>query len=74
MTDFKKLMQGLDKYREKPPRYVLTDEQKEFLLKCRDNEKPVPYDTMAKLWKQLGWGDIGVTSIVTRYKKLKGSG
>ena len=71
MKDFKKLMQGLDKYREKPPRYTLTDEQKEFILKCRDNEKPVTYEIMVSLWKELGWGDIGVTSMVSRYKRLK---
>ena len=63
-------MKELDKHRSKV-RYILTDEQKKFILKCREHANPVPYSQMSVLWKKLGWGYMAETSIRNHYKKMQ---
>ena len=67
------LYKDLDKYREDNShrRFQLTEEQKDFLLKCRDNPNPVSYPKMVVLWKRLGWGELNAESIRKRYLRVK---
>ena len=69
---YNELMKSLDQFRVKPKRCSLTEEQKKFLLRCRDNPKPIPYNKMAELWSKL-WGEIKETSIRNRYLSIKDS-
>jgi hypothetical protein len=65
------LQKELDTYRIKGNEKHFTPEQKEFLLKCRDNENPIPYSKMAELWEKLGWGKVAYHSMREWYKKVK---
>lgn len=71
-TKFKQVMKSLDTYRTgKTGKVVLTEEQKEFLIACRDNPVPVSWEKIAELWQQIGWGQISNTSARLRYKLAK---
>lgn len=67
---YAELMKELDKHRTMY-KSKLTKEQENFILKCRDNESPVTYPVMVKLWERTGWGKIGTTTLRNHYKKLK---
>ena len=68
--DFKTFKKNIDRYRSRG-KIVLTKEQREFLLLCREGEQPVSYVKMADLWQQLGWGEVSKSGIEERYKKVK---
>ena len=57
---YSELMKTLDKFRGYKPskQRILTEEQKKFLIKCREHENPVIFRTMAELWTKLGWGKM----------------
>ena len=66
------LQTELDKYRGAScQRIKLTDDQIEFMKKCRIHKDPVPYSKMAELWAQLGWGNMSKSSIQIRWKKIE---
>ena len=59
-------------YKPKPCIYEnMTKEQKEFLLLCRDNVNAVPFNKMAELWEELGWGKTSTENVRKRYLFLK---
>ena len=69
---FNELMKELDKYRGSHTTTInLTDEQKKFILTCRDNPKPVTWIKMSELWTKLGWGKMPPSSMAFRYNKIK---
>lgn len=68
---FSTVLKNLDDYRgAKKTSKPLTKQQIEFLKKCREHDNPVPYPDMAKLWKQLGWGDFSPSSLRLKYLAL----
>lgn len=69
---FKQVMKSLDQFRVgKTKTIVLTKEQKEFLLSCRDNAVPVTWDKIAELWEEIGWGATTSSTMVRRYRLIK---
>jgi len=71
-TKFKQVMKSLDTYRTgKTAKVAITEEQKEFLIACRDNPMPVAWLKVAELWKELGWGDVTESSLLRRYRLAK---
>jgi len=69
-TDFKK---NISQY-QKPKSTVyslMSGEQIEFLLMCRDSGKPIPFTKMAELWEELGWGRSATEIIRKRYLYAK---
>jgi uncharacterized protein YifE (UPF0438 family) len=67
---YSELMKSLDQFREKPKINPLTEEQKKFLLKCRNNPKPIPFLKMAELWSKV-WYEIKETTVRNKYLSLK---
>ena len=67
---YNQLMKELDKYRPVHGGNY-TNEQDEFIRKCRNSDRPITWDTIVNLWTQLGWGDISATTLSRHYKKLK---
>jgi hypothetical protein len=69
---FDEVMKELDKYRVgNVKQIILTDQQKEFITKCRMGNKKVPYNVMVSLWEKMGWGKIGDTSMRRRIYIVK---
>jgi hypothetical protein len=69
----KDVLKELDSLRGRDvKKLIVTPEQKEFLLKCRDHANPVTYGKMAVLWEELGWGEIAQESLRARYMFAKG--
>lgn len=69
---FKQVMKNLDTFRTgKPSHLIITDEQKEFLIACRENPMPVSWDKVATLWEEIGWGTISSTAVRGRYRLIK---
>lgn len=67
---YNELMKGLDQFRERSSRAKpITKEQKEFLIKCRKNPKPISYYKMAQLWSKV-WSPIGRTTIWEKCEKI----
>ena len=61
---FEELMKELEKHRGMRSRLrILSEQQKEFLIKCRENVRPVSYKEMTKLWKRAGWDEITESTI-----------
>lgn len=65
------LMAELDKHRY-TKEVVLTKEQVEFMLKCREGNRCVSFSRMAILWERLGWGKVCQATLYNRYQKLRG--
>ena len=66
------LQKELDGYRERKKGVMnITEDQKDFILKCRDNDRPVPYPQMVMLWEKLGWGNISRCPLRDYYNALK---
>ena len=56
------IYEEMDKLRRKQS--ILTQDQKEFILSCRDKNKGlVSYEDMVILWNKAGWGRIGTTKM-----------
>ena len=67
------IIKNLDSYRNgKNPKIKVTDEQKEFLVACREHDIPVSWDKVAELWDKIGWGRVSATAMRNRYKLVKG--
>lgn len=66
---YEQVLRSLDEHR---PSYTreMTKEQKEFLIKCRDHERPVQWSEMARLWEKLGWGKITNDGLRRRYGRI----
>ena len=41
----------------------ISDEQRAFILKCRDHQRPVPYNKMAVLWVATWGGEMSCSSM-----------
>lgn len=68
---YEQVMKDLNKYATKFNSFSrLSAQQKEFIRKCRGTNNPVGYGTMAKLWKQFGWGEISKQSMIDWTAKL----
>jgi hypothetical protein len=65
------LQKELDTYRARGREDTMTQSQKDFIVKCRENDKPVPYSRMAKLWAKLGWGNISKSTLHGYYQNLR---
>ena len=69
---YEELMTELEKHRGPRSRErILTEQQKNFLIKCRAHSIPVTYDMMAVLWQRRGWGKVASTTIRTYWLQLK---
>lgn len=68
---YESVLKELDSYRNISREDLMTEDQKNFLIKCRDNEHPVPFIKMASLWEKLGWGKMSKTTIHKYYTDLK---
>lgn len=68
--DFKTFKKNVNKYRSKA-KIVLTKEQREFIMLCREGDAPVSYRKMADLWQELGWGEMSKSGMEERSKKVK---
>ena len=66
------LQKELDQYRGAMTWKNLTDEQLDFLRKCRNHQRPVSYTKMAVWWEQLGWGKITGSTLQNFYERIKG--
>lgn len=67
MIQYDELMRELDKYRpQRIARVVMTEEQREFIRKCRNHENPIPPKIMVELWEELGWGHLSVNAMEYR--------
>lgn len=69
---YESVMRELDKYR---PTFItvksLTEEQREFILKSRKNDKPISYPKIAELWEQIGWGKTNDMQMRNIYDQIK---
>ena len=73
MSKLKDVLKNIDQFRGRSIKKIaITPEQKEFLLTCRDHENPVPFDKMAELWAELGWGNFTGECVRKRYLIAKG--
>ena len=66
---FNELMKELDNYRD--TKFVLTKDQKDFILKCRENKNPITWTKMSELWAKLGWGRMPISTLRDKYRKIK---
>jgi len=67
---YEELMSEVDKYKVPLKNTDLTDEQKEFIIKCRTGDKVVPFQKMADLWEMAGWGSSTEASMRRYLKKV----
>lgn len=51
-----------------------TEEQEAFIIKCRNNMKPITFRVMAILWKKVGWGNISEDSLRRQWAKMVDNG
>lgn len=65
---YTELMKSLDSFREKGVK--ITKEQRNFIIACRENEKPITYEKMAELWSNL-WGKTSLYFMRTKYLEIK---
>lgn len=73
-TKFEAMKSKLDKYRVRGKRsdaIVVTDEQRQFLILCRDHESPVTWAKTAELWEELGWGTKSHQQLKQRYDLMQ---
>lgn len=68
---YKEIMNNLNRFKTIKKKCELTKEQKEFLLKCREGNNVVSWDTMAKLWEEIGWGKITSSGLRYLHKKIR---
>jgi hypothetical protein len=54
-----------------PHEYVFTDEQKAFLRYARENDRPISFNTLAKVWEQNGWGKISSDCLRLKWEAMK---
>ncbi len=68
---FDELLNELEQYRQRPKtRIKITNEQKIFLLKARDNKNPVSWKQIAELWSKM-WYPISSSTVAARYDLAK---
>ena len=68
---FEALMAEVDQLRPTVRFNMLTQEQRRFILRCRDHSNPLSYPNMAKLWEKAGWGRINSSTLQYWYDEHK---
>lgn len=69
--NYKTIMKNLDKLRPDKHSGKITKEQRALLVKARENDKPVSYVILTKIWKDLGWGKISTECLRRTYQRIK---
>jgi len=64
------LQKELDTYRKSLSFYDLTDEQIDFIKKCRKGKRPISFNEMSKLWLKLGWGEMRGNTLNAWYNRI----
>lgn len=67
---YSELMKELENHRCNPA-YPYTEQQDQFLLKARNNPRPVPYPVLVKLWIKAGWKVVTIAQIKGRWLRLQ---
>ena len=71
---YDEVLAQLDQHRKPLAFTEITDQQREFIIRCRDNPRPVTYVKMAEFWKDLGWGPIAPTTLTSWTLKILRNG
>ncbi|MCK9544273.1 MAG: hypothetical protein M0R03_19820 [Novosphingobium sp.] len=67
---FEELMKELEACRVKPTKITLTQDQKKFLKRARENQRPAAWLTIKRLWDKK-WPPLSITSLRGRYEMIK---
>ena len=64
------LQKELDNYRKPLAFSELSDQQIDFIKKCRETKRPISFSEMSKLWAKLGWGEIRGNTLSAWYNRI----